>query len=436
MVCVILLPLLATAIPMEGIEVLTPREDLRLIYSQDRASPATTVQIIMRGGRALVPPQKAGIAYLSHRLMLTFQDPQHRKQMVQWGARLQFQIHEDFSVLSLTCLSEHLDAALGIFAQPLADPPITSNRIFRNKKAMAYLQKMEEDDDQRFLRLALHRVFFEHTGQIASIYGDEASRKKIKTRDVRTYHQTVLVAANTFIAVCSDLDKEEISAIFAKNLPGFPSNSPASDSPHAPAVPNEKSRFFARPRRQTLLVTAAITPPLAPRTLVLGILLKNLLSSGPGSRLWYLRERKKLAYLVDAALLQLDRGGVLYLFLKTDPEKQEEARSEMSALVARLRDEGVDQVEFSALQRFSRADFLRRHETKSERAFALAYLEATGLGWRFHEKIPSEIQNTTLEEFNAHLHEIFHPERLVDLVIGPGAQAAGGGKSQASGAGW
>ena len=108
----------------------------------------------------------------------------------------------------------------------------------------------------------------------------------------------------------------------------------------------------------------------------------------------------------------------------------------MAALVARLRQDGVDEKEFRVTKQFSRADFLRRNETKKGRSFTLAYLQANGLGWRFYWNIPAEIEKTTREEFNSYLRDTLHPDRLVEIIIGPQESATTGGISQASEAGW
>ena len=291
-------------VPAGWLQELSPRDDLTLVYHHDVSSASTTMQIFLKGGRALEPPQKAGVAYLMHRLMLVIQDPQKQKQVVQWGGRLEFQVREDFSVLSLTCLSEHFAPTLRILADTLAAPPLSGNPVFRAKKAMVYLQKREEDDDQRFLQLALRKVFFAHSGLAASTYGDETTRNKIKSRDVRHYYQTTFVAANMTIAVSSDLDKETISDILARYFPVFSTGKPVGRSTFLPTTPKERSQHFSRQRRQVLLVMAATTPPLSPRSLIGGLLLENLLGGGPGSRLWSLREKKNLAYLVAARIQQ------------------------------------------------------------------------------------------------------------------------------------
>ena len=67
LICFLRLP---PPLPAGWLQELNPRDDLTLVYHHDTASPATTMHILLKGGRALEPPQKAGVAYLMHRLML------------------------------------------------------------------------------------------------------------------------------------------------------------------------------------------------------------------------------------------------------------------------------------------------------------------------------------------------------------------------------
>jgi len=399
------------------------REDLSLIYHRDISSPTTVVQILLRGGQSQEPPDRCGVAYLAHRLSFRVQDPQKNKQLAEWGTDLEIQVLPDHSLLTVVCLSKHLNGTLGMIGAALGEPSISKNPVFFAKKSLPFLQKSEEDDDLRFLALQVRRRFFSAGCSGDSLYGDETSRDRIQPVDVRDYHRAVFTRSRITVAVVSDLAPQAVVDIFSRHFPRFPEGDRNPPPPPRTRAPGEVSPI--RDRHQVLFSLCVPLPALSPANLARLHLVRVLLDSGPGSRLWALRRLRHLAYTVGVLSLQTDDGGVLVAYLKIRPGNLDAARHGLRAIFSDLNERGVGEDEWQALMAGTRADLLRRNEAKKDRAATLAFLASHGWAQETPEDFLRCIEAQDPASFNAYLKRVFHPGNIREIILGPEGLLAG-----------
>jgi predicted Zn-dependent peptidase len=151
-------------------------------------------------------------------------------------------------------------------------------------------------------------------------------------------------------------------------------------------------------------------------------MLENLLGKGFNSRLWPLRQKEKLAYLVNSRANQLREGGFMEAYLETENSKKDVAIEALNKVLLALYENGVSEEELQVTKTNSKANFLRSNETKDIRSITIAFYEALGLGYDFINSYFSEIDATSLEEFNAFIKEVLNPEKGVSITVGPKEQ--------------
>lgn len=109
-------------------------------------------------------------------------------------------------------------------------------------------------------------------------------------------------------------------------------------------------------------------------------------------------------------------------YLETENSKKDVAMDALYKVLLDLYDEGVSEEELQVTKTNSKANFLRSNETKDVRSITIAYYEALGVGYDLINSYFSEIDATSLEEFNAYIKEVLNPEKGVSITIGPKAQ--------------
>jgi len=148
-------------------------------------------------------------------------------------------------------------------------------------------------------------------------------------------------------------------------------------------------------------------------------MIENLVGKGIGSRLWPLREEKKLAYNVSAEISYYRNGGMLEALMETENVKKMTALEAIRHALDSLYLDGIDSQELEMTKEYTKASFLRSNETKSARTATLAFFEIMDLGLDFFKNIFGEIDGISLEEMNSYIHEILDPAHRIEVTIGP-----------------
>ena len=95
------------------------------------------------------------------------------------------------------------------------------------------------------------------------------------------------------------------------------------------------------------------------------------------------------------------------------------AIAELKKTIHDLYQNGISAEELSITKIHSKGMAIRENETKDAKTYNLALMEAFGLGYNFLNRILVAIDSTTLEEFNAFIHEVINPEKPVSITVGP-----------------
>jgi len=395
---------------------------ITFIYQKDDSSATSVVDILIRGGKRQEPEGKEGVAFLTTRLCLELPNQQLLQRLMNQATNRTYFCRQDFSIIKISCLSEHLEEAIKLSTQILKDPLISGLRIDRIKKFMNHYRKLQEDEPINVAHTAALESLFFGSPYAGSTYGTEKSLKEIKKRDVENYFNADVKAENMVVAVSTNLEKEKTLNIIRPYFEEFPGGKPQEAEPISFAPAEEKNLTLEKDTKQTLVYMAFSLPEISKRNYVLATMLQNLLGKGMNSRLWSLRTEKKLAYIVNSRAFHMKEGGMLEAYLETDQTKKDLAIEELKKTIQALYQNGISAEEFSITKIHSKGMAIRENETKDAKTYNLAFMEAQGLGYDFLNRVLSEIETTTLEEFNAFIQRVLDPEKAISITVGPTQQ--------------
>ncbi len=394
------------------------KNGLPVILEIDKTSATTVVQVFIRGGKRAEPAGKSGLVFLTTRLAVEIPDQDKLRNLLSLATRISVTSREDFSLISVECLSANLEPTLKILSKIIADPLFSGLRIDSVKNYMRHQGKLVQDDSVLSGHLTNLGAFFEVPGYGGSTYGDEKSIDAIKGRDVSGFYKQHFTAANIVVSVSSDLEEEALLKTMVDWFSGLPAGESVSLESVGLRAEWEKSVFCARETKQSYVSIAYRLPGLSRRQFALSYLLENLLGKGPGSRLWPLRTEKRLAYNINCRVTQMLEGGLLEAYLETDNSKREIALEALRGTIAELASGGIDAEEFGTVQTVAKANFLRDNEAKNARTFTLGMFEVLGLGHDYFGDLSAEIEAVGLEEMNAFLKNILGTEKSFEVIIG------------------
>ena len=412
-------PMSAWKIPPKQLSL---ENGLTYIYQKDVSSAVTVVQVLIRAGKRDEPKGKEGLAYLTTRLAIAIPDQRKVQDLMDQATRLTMDSKSDYSFINISCLSENLDDSLETMTKIMRDPLFSGLKIDGIKKQMNRRRESAEDDSIQVAHDACFEIFFKDTPYGSSMFGTEESVKAIKKKDIENFYKSHFVARNMVVVCTSNLEEEEISKLVEKYFIKFPAGTLSEPEPLTINPPSEKSHSLERDTEQTLASYAFPLPRINARNLILAYMLENLLGKGFNSRLWPLRQKEKLAYLVNSRANQLKEGGFIEAYLETENSKKDLAMDALNKVLLELYEEGVSEKELQVTKTNSKANFLRNNETKNVRSITIAYFEALGVGYDFINRYFSEIDATSLEEFNAYIKEMLNPEKGISIAVGPKGQ--------------
>lgn len=416
------LPLASVSISSQKnapIETFSLENGIELVCESDASSGITVVQFFFKGGLRAEPEGKAGLAYLTTRLTLEIPDQSKTQALMDQATRLSMGCEEDFTFVTVSCLTVHLDDALKLVSKIMQKPLISGIRIDRVKDQMERQRKIEEDDSVHMAHELFKQAFFKETPYASHVFGSESSLKAIDKNDINWYFRQFLHAGNMLVVISSDQEASEILALI-DNYYGASPKGPESDLPIFKRRPAPDAPIFKEKEAEQSFVSAGYGLDInSPAEYVLGYLLDCLLGKGIQSRMWDLRVRQKLAYSVQTRLNYATQGSVLEAFLETDSTKAENARDSLKSLLNTLHAQGIEADELEMTKNYAKSLILRNNETKESRTRSLAVFQTMGLGYGFLKTMLEEIEAVTLEQINRFIKTCLDPENCVFVTIGP-----------------
>ena len=391
---------------------------LTLISEEDGTSAATVIQILVKGGKRAEPAGRGGLAFLATRLAVEVPDDDKVQDLIGMASRFQVGVKGDYSVIQVECLSSELEQTLKILAKIVRNPLLSALRIDAAKKYAESQGRIDEDDSAVLGHVTALKAFSGSPGYGGSIYGDRETLGAIKGRDISDFHKRRFVCPNMVVAVSSD--RPDAPGLVERAFAEFPA-SPAPPTEQAMLVdPEQKEMTLTRETRQVFISLVFSLPRLSRRSYALALLLENSLGKGPGSRLWPLREERRLAYTVNAVATPMMDGGIIEVYLETDRNKKTVALEGLRGVVSDLYRSGLTADDLKVARTSAWADFLRENETRTTRTLNLASFEATGLGAEFFDGLSSELEAISVEELNDYVKKVLIPVKAAVFVIGPG----------------
>ncbi|MBD3413795.1 MAG: peptidase M16 [Candidatus Aminicenantes bacterium] len=389
-----------------------------VIYEQDVSSKITVLQFFFVGGKQAEPENKQGLSYITTRLALEIPDRQTAQEFLLQATQFLMHSENDYSAITVSCLSENLKDSLGIISRIMLKPLFSGIRINRIKENMLNRKKIELDDSRNMAYQNIMNLLFEGTGYDHSVYGNEASLKQISKKDISHFYKISFTSQNTIIVVSSNLDKETISEHLNQHFARM-KNGPAlpfKEITHHPL--KEKYLHLSKETQQTYFCIGYRLPPITRKNYVCALMLENLLGRGIESQLWPLRKEKKLAYNVSAQVSYFKNAGMLEVLLETENSKIDSAQESLNTILDNLYSNGIHSEELMMTKTFTKSSFLRLNETKRSRTNTLGFFCIMGLELEAFQNIFADIQSIGLEDMNSYIHEILNPENRVTVIIG------------------
>jgi zinc protease len=415
------------------IELPTERFSLRcgatLLVSRRPGATVTATRVHLRGGPARDPKGKEGLAYLTGRLVDQGTKRHSESELAELLEPAGGELSGDATGLAGTIAGGDWRLLLEVMAELLTSATYPEAEFARQRERLLTRLAVERDDPRaqgarRFRRL----VYGTRTWLGRPAWGDLESVAGMKAKDLRAHRRSAWVGSRATIAVCGDVDPQQVCRHLDRLLADWRTGQPLG--PLNPVLPPRAVRVdtFRRQREQVHVYLGHLGVRRKHEDFAALVIMDHVLGTGPGftNRLGRrLRDELGLAYSVSADI-HSSAGklpGMFTAYIGTSPQHLETAVGGFLQEMRRIQDEPVSADELETARSYLLGSFVLGFERASRRANYLIAAEAQGLPKDELERLPRAFAAVTIEDVQRAARAHLHPDACCLSVSGPVTKA-------------
>ncbi len=391
---------------------------------RDSMVPLVSIEFSFRGGAALDPAGKSGLADMTTSLLDEgagdLNSQAFQRKLSDLAVSISFSAGMDTIRGSLKTLNRTRDEAVDLLALALTEPRFDEDAVERiRQQILAVLARQSTDPNDIAGRIWWKAVFPDHpyglpsegtVGTIATITADDM-RRLVSQRFARN---------QLIVGVVGDITPEELAPLLDRAFGALP----ARGKPFAlaEAEPWAGGQIFVSesdvPQSVVLFGHGGIKRE-DPDWYAAYTMNYILGGGGFASRLYEeVREKRGLAYSVYSYLTPLDAASVYSGGVSTANARVGESIAVIREEWARMRNEGVSEAELKDAKTYLTGSFPLRFTSTDRIARMLVGMQYNNLGIRYIEERNSFIEAVTLEDIRRVAKRLLKPEDLTIVVVG------------------
>lgn len=420
------LAVLLAAAPARAVEVerVTSPGGIEAWLIRDHSNPVTTVKLSFRGGAALDPEGKSGLAnFVASTIDEGAGDmtsDAFQRALDAKSISLRFSAGRDRFDGALKTLNKHRDDAFEYLALALNEPRFDAEPLARIRaQIVSGIRQDREDPRNRAGRALFEKAFAGHP-YARDNEGTVETVTAITPDDMRTFVRKRLARDNLLVGVVGDIDAETLKTYLDRTFGALPEK----------AVPWRVEKTQPKLAGGVQVIDVDV-PQSAVQFAQPGILrgdpdfytayVLNYILGGGGfvSRLYEeVREKRGLAYSVYTYLMPLDAAGAVMGGAATANARVGETLATVREVWKTFAAEGPTAKELEDAKTYLTGAFPLRFTSSSAIADMLVGMQEENLGIDYIEKRNSYIEAVTLDDAKRVAAELYQPTKLTFAIAG------------------
>ncbi len=342
------------------------------------------------------------------------------------GAAFSNSAGRDMASLSLRSLTrpELLEQALATLEAIVERPTFPQAAFERERSRLLVAIERRGQDPGAQARLAFYRTLYGEHPYAHPPSGYRHSVQAIERQDLIAFHRRYYVARNAVIAIVGAVDRAQAEQLAERLSDELPAGAPAPDLPPVPEPDEGRRVAIEFPSSQSHILMGQLgvyrgDPDYFP------LFVGNHILGGASlvSRIFdEVREQRGLAYSAYSQLVPMRRRGPYLMGLQTRNDQAEEALNVLRQTVHRFVAEGPSAEELRAAKANLLGGFPLRIDTNRKILGYLNMIGFYGLELDYLDRFTARIEAVTLEQVRDAFQRRVHPERMVTVVVGRGAE--------------
>ena len=391
---------------------------------EDHLNPIISLHLAFRGGSALDPEGKEGLANMVSTLLdegagdldsKAFQQTLEDKSIT-----LRFSAARDSFGARVQVLTEYRDLAFDLLRQAMTKPRFDAEPVSRLRaQLLANLRHESEDADAIAGKTLMKTLYPDHPyGRPTG--GTLESVAAIQVADMRAFVKERLARDTLSIGVVGDITAKELAPLLDKTFGTLPAKAaPWKVAEVAPKVAG-RTIVIEKPLKQSNILFADRGLMRKDPDFYTAYVMNHILGGGGfTSRLYTeVREKRGLAYSVYTYLHPMDRSAIYAGGAGTANARVAETLKVVRDEWAKLAKDGVTEAELTAAKQYLTGSFPLRFTATERIAAMLVGMQTEDLGIDYLDKRNSYIEAVSLDDIRRVARKLLHPDDLTVVVVG------------------
>ena len=391
---------------------------------EDHSIPLTAIEFSFRGGAAVDPAGKEGLAGLTSSLIdegagdLTsqaFQGILENKSIT-----LRFSAGMDTFRGSVKSLNRDRTEAIRLLRLALTEPRFDDEPVERiRNQILVGLERAKTDPRSLAGETWWRAVFPDHPYGRPS-EGTMDSVKAITVADMRQFVRQRFAREQLFVGVVGDITPAELAPLLDEAFGALPASGTAIDVPDAEANATGETIVVSLDTPQSVMVFGQRGVLRSDPDYYAAVVMNHILGGGGfGSRLTeQVREKRGLAYSVFSGLTPLAHVGVMSGRVATENARAGESMDLIRIEWKRMHDEGATETEVEDAIQYLTGSFPLRFDRSDRIARMLVGMQYNDLGIDYFDRRNENIAAVTAADVNRVARRLLDPEGLTVVAVG------------------
>ena len=391
---------------------------------EDHSIPLTSIEFSFRGGAALDPQGKGGLANLVASVLDEgagdLDSQAFQGQLYELSISLSFSAGLDTFRGSLKTLNRHREKAIDLLRLAVTEPRFDAEPVERIRRQITTSIARQANDPDRIARRTLWRAVFADHPYGRPLKGTERSVSAITVDDIRSFVARRLAKNTLIVGVVGDITASELAPLLDIAFGNLPDT--ATPPVLEKALLAEQGQTFVVEKDVPQSVITFSQPGLArddPEYYTAYVMNYILGGGGFSSRLYEeVREKRGLAYSVYSYLNPLDAGALIAGGVSTVNARAGESLAVVLAEWARMRDEGVSQQELDDARRYLTGSWPLGFDNTGKMARMLVGMQYNDLGIDYLDRRNDYISAVGRDDVKRVARRLLDTAKLTIVVVG------------------
>ena len=391
---------------------------------EDHSNPIIATRLAFRGGAALDPEGREGLANLASTMLdegAGELDSQAFQQSISDKAiRLNFRAGRETFSGDLTTLVVHRDEAFRLLGLALTQPRFDAEPLSRMRQQILIGLKRDEENPNSLAGRALMKTLFPGHPYSRPTKGTLASVAAITADDLRGFVKRRFALDNLKIGVVGDITAKQLGQLLDKTFAGLTKKSTAWALPEVTPAATAITIVIDKDVPQSAIVFAGPGVKRNDPDFYVAHVLNHILGGGGfTSRLYSeVREKRGLAYSVSTNLHPLDSSALIVGGAGTANARVGETLTVLRQQWRLIAESGVSDAELGDAKTYLTGAFPLRFSSSDRIAGILVSIQLSDLGIDYLDRRNGLIEAVSREDIARLAKKMINDKRLLVVVAG------------------